>query len=137
MMNGLRFGKGANMSNRYTDCRGQRKIIYHGALRSLRKRANEIEKQRDGGLDFESGQITVPELLKKRISLKQGVRCNPKAGYGFVLSVINEGGFRVPTHQFHPRVGCQAMVYEAASGRTRVRWLVMRTPSARIRSFSS
>jgi len=78
---------------RYTDFRGKRQTIYSANLQELRQKEKEIQKQIDDGLDYESGQITVIELLEKYISLKQGVRYNTKVGYQFVLNLIKKEDF--------------------------------------------
>ena len=69
------------------------KTIYSANLQELRQKEKEIQKQIDDGLDYESGQITVIELLEKYISLKQGVRYNTKVGYQFVLNLIKKEDF--------------------------------------------
>ena len=78
---------------RYTDFRGRRQTIYAATLQELRQKEKEIQKQADDGLDYEAGQITVIELLEKYISLKQGVRCNTKVGYQFVLNLVKKEDF--------------------------------------------
>lgn len=78
---------------RYTDCRGKRKTIYDADLQSLRRKEKEIQNRVDDGIDYEAGQITVLELLKKYVSLKQGVRYNTKVGYSFVLNLVAKEDF--------------------------------------------
>ncbi|MBR2895484.1 MAG: site-specific integrase [Oscillospiraceae bacterium] len=78
---------------RYTDCRGKRQTIYDADLQALRRKAKEIQNQVDDGIDYEAGQITVMELLKKYVSLKQGVRYNTRVGYNFVLNLVAKEDF--------------------------------------------
>ena len=78
---------------RYTDCRGKRQCVYSPALQELRQKEKEIQKQRDAGIDYEAGQITVIELLEKYISLKKGVRYNTQVGYQFVLNLVKKEDF--------------------------------------------
>ena len=42
---------------------------------------------------FAAGQITVLELLKRYVSLKQGVRHNTRVGYNFVLNLVAKEEF--------------------------------------------
>ena len=81
---------------RYTDRKGLRQTIYDADLQELRRKAKQIHSEMDDGIDYEAGQITVMELLKKYVALKQGVRYNTKVGYSFVLNLVakEEFGYR-------------------------------------------
>lgn len=72
---------------RYTDLCGKRRSIYDSDLQGLRRKEKELQRQLDDGIDYEAGQITVLELLKRYVSLKQGVRHNTRMGYKFVLNL--------------------------------------------------
>ena len=61
---------------RYTDVYGRRKSIYAGSLKELREKEDEILNYLNEGVDYAAGGITVLELLKRYIDLKQGVRFN-------------------------------------------------------------
>ena len=65
---------------RYTDGKGVRRTIYDADLQELRRKAKHIQTAMDDGIDYEAGQITVMELLKRYVALKQGVRYNTKVG---------------------------------------------------------
>ena len=66
---------------RYTDGKGVRRTIYDADLQELRRKAKHIQTAMDDGIDYEAGQITVMELLKRYVALKQGVRYNTRVGY--------------------------------------------------------
>lgn len=78
---------------RYKDGRGKRQCIYDADLQALRKKELEIQKELDDGIDYNSGMMTVVELLERYISLKQGVRYNTKVGYNFVLNLVKGEAF--------------------------------------------
>lgn len=81
---------------RYTDICKKRHVIYARDLKDLREKEMEIQKQIIDGIDYAAGRMTVIELLKRYISLKQGVRYNTKVGYNFVLNLVKgeEFGYR-------------------------------------------
>lgn len=78
---------------RYTDLCGKRRSIYDSDLQGLRRKEKELQRQLDDGIDYEAGQITVLELLKRYVSLKQGVRHNTRMGYKFVLNLVAKEEF--------------------------------------------
>ena len=78
---------------RYKDGRGKGQCIYDANLQSLRKKEVDIQKELDDGIDYNSGMMTVVELLERYISLKQGVRYNTKVGYNFVLNLVKGEAF--------------------------------------------
>lgn len=78
---------------RYTDCRGKRQTIYDADLQELRRKEKTIQNQLTDGIEYEAGQITVLELLKKYVSLKQGVRYNTRVSYSFVLNLVEKEDF--------------------------------------------
>ena len=78
---------------RYTDGKGVRRTIYDADLQELRQKARQIQAELNDGIDYEAGQITVMELLRKYVALKQGVRHNTKVGYSFVLNLVAKEDF--------------------------------------------
>lgn len=70
---------------RYTDIRGKWQTIYSSDLKELR--------EKDDGIDYAAGKITMIALLERYISLKQGVRYNTKVGYNFVLNLVKKEDF--------------------------------------------
>ena len=76
---------------RYTDIHGKRQTVYSSDLKELREKV--IQTQLDDGIDYAAGEVTVIALLECYISLKQGVRCNTKVGYNFVLNLIKKEDF--------------------------------------------
>ena len=78
---------------RYTDLCGKRRSIYDSDLQGLRRKEKELQRQLDDGIDYDAGQITVLELLKRYVSLKQGVRHNTRMGYKFVLNLVAKEEF--------------------------------------------
>ena len=58
----------------------------------MRKEA-AIKKDREDGIRFSGGQITVTELAERYIDLKQGVRYNTKVGYRYVLNLLKKEEF--------------------------------------------
>ena len=77
----------------YTDIRGKRQTIYSSDLKELREKKKEIQKKLYEGIDCATGKATVIALVKRYISLKQGVRYNTKVGYNFVLNLIKKEDF--------------------------------------------
>ncbi len=75
---------------RYTNTQGKRRYIYAPTLQELREKEKEVQKLLDEGINYTSGQITVLELLRKYISLKQGVRDSTKYNYAYVLRITEE-----------------------------------------------
>ncbi len=77
---------------RYT-VRGKRYTIYDSDLDSLREKEDKIRKSLSEGVDYAAGDITVTELAKRYIGLKQGVRRTTKESYNFVLKTIEKDTF--------------------------------------------
>lgn len=71
---------------RYTDNKGKRQCIYAGTLKELREKANEVQMIANRGGNYAEGSITVSELLKKYIDLKENLRVRTRITY---LSRIN------------------------------------------------
>ena len=71
---------------RYTDNKGKRQCIYAGSLKELREKANEVQMIANRGGNYAEGSITVSELLKKYIDLKENLRVRTRITY---LSRIN------------------------------------------------
>ncbi|MEE3472782.1 MAG: integrase DNA-binding domain-containing protein, partial [Butyrivibrio hungatei] len=78
---------------RYTDENGKRRTIYASDLKELREKEAAIKKDREDGIRFSGGQITVTELAERYIDLKQGVRYNTKVGYRYVLNLLKKEEF--------------------------------------------
>ena len=55
---------------RYTDENGKRRTIYASDLKELREKEAAIKKDREDGIRFSGGQITVTELAERYIDLK-------------------------------------------------------------------
>ena len=78
---------------RYTDENGKRCTVYASDLKELREKEAAIQKDREDGIRFSGGQITVTELVERYIDLKQGVRYNTKVGYRYVLNLLKKEEF--------------------------------------------
>lgn len=78
---------------RYPDKNGKRKYIYAPDLQELRKKEAEIQRDLDAGIHYAAGEITVLDLVKRYTNLKQGVRYNTRAGYDFVITLLNRYDF--------------------------------------------
>ena len=78
---------------RYTDENGKRRTVYASDLKELREKEAAIQKDREDGIRYSGGQITVIELVEHYIDLKQGVRYNTKVGYRYVLNVLKKEEF--------------------------------------------
>lgn len=78
---------------RHKDVLGKRQTIYDADLKGLREKEQKIQKQLDEGVNYAAGSITVIGLLERYIRLKQGVRCNTRVGYNYVLNLIKKEDF--------------------------------------------
>ena len=78
---------------RYTDENGKRRTVYASDLKELREKEAAIQKDREDGIRYSGGQITVTELVERYIDLKQGVRYNTKVGYRYVLNLLKQEEF--------------------------------------------
>lgn len=91
---------------KYQDALGVRRTIYSWKLTpsdtipkgkrndlSLREKEKQIQKELDGGLVPNGGNLTVLELTQKYIAQKRGVRHNTKANYNFVINIIKKEPF--------------------------------------------
>ena len=78
---------------RYTDEDGKRHTVYSSDLKELREKEAVILRDREDGIRYSGGQITVTELVERYIDLKQGVRYNTKVGYKYVLNVTKKEDF--------------------------------------------
>lgn len=78
---------------RYNDAFGARKTVYANGLNELRDLEKRIEKDIGDGIDYSKGQMTVYELVKRYLSLKQGVRYNTRIGYNFVSNILGKEPF--------------------------------------------
>lgn len=71
---------------RYTDNKGKRQCIYAGSLKELRDKVKEVQMISERGGNYAEGSITVSELLRKYIELKENLRVRSRITY---LSRIN------------------------------------------------
>ena len=78
---------------RYTDEAGKRCTVYASDLNELREKEAAIQRDREDGIRYSSGQVTVTELAERYIDLKQGVRYNTKVGYQYVLNMLKKEEF--------------------------------------------
>lgn len=78
---------------RYTDIRGKRQTIYSSDLKELREKEKEIQRYIDDGIDYAAGNMTVLELSKRYVSLKQGMRYMTKQTYNTVLNLLSKEDF--------------------------------------------
>ena len=91
---------------KYQDAFGKRKTVYSWKLTpadtvpkgkrndiSLREKEKLIQKELDGNLVPDGGNLTVLELVEKYISQKRGVRHNTMANYRFVINIIKKEDF--------------------------------------------
>lgn len=91
---------------KYQDACGVRRTVYSWKLTpsdsvpkgkrndlSLREKEKQIQKELDGNLAPNGGNLTVLELVEKYIAQKRGVRHNTKANYNFVINIIKKEAF--------------------------------------------
>ena len=78
---------------RFTDQCGKRRTIYANNLAELRQKEQDILKSKYEGVDYVAGRVTVVQLIKRYIGLKQGVRYNTRVGYNFVLNILEKEEF--------------------------------------------
>lgn len=91
---------------KYQDACGVRRTVYSWKLTpsdsvpkgkrndlSLREKEKQIQKELDGNLVPNGGNLTVLELVEKYIAQKRGVRHNTKANYNFVINIIKKEAF--------------------------------------------
>jgi len=91
---------------KYQDAFEKRKTVYSWKLTpadtvpkgkrndiSLREKEKQIQKELDGNLVPDGGNLTVLELVEKYISQKRGVRHNTMANYRFVINIIKKEDF--------------------------------------------
>jgi site-specific recombinase XerD len=78
---------------RYTDIFGKRKYVYAQTLQELREKEANIQKDLIDGIDSTSGDMTVHQLVKKHLSLKQGMRKKTMSAYLAVANVLEQEEF--------------------------------------------
>ena len=91
---------------KYQDAFGVRRTVYSWKMTpadtipkgkrndlSLREKEKQIQKELDGNLVPNGGNLTVLELVEKYIAQKRGVRHNTKANYNFVINIIKKEAF--------------------------------------------
>lgn len=84
---------------RYTGHSGKRYTVYAPNLKELRKKEEEIQQNLFRHLDYESGNLSVEELVQRYLRLKNGVRPSTKARYECHLACLKRYPFaKVPIH---------------------------------------
>ena len=78
---------------RYIDPLGKRQTVYASDLKELREKEKEIQEALAEGLNYSAGKITVLELFKRYIDLKQGVRYNTKVSYQTIYNMLEGDAF--------------------------------------------
>ncbi len=91
---------------KYQDAFGVRRTVYSWKLTpadtipkgkrndiSLREKEKQIQKELDGNLAPNGGNLTVLELVEKYVGQKRGVRHNTMANYRFVINIIKKEVF--------------------------------------------
>ncbi len=74
-------------------CAGKRKYLYAPTLMELREKETEVQKQISNGMDYAKGQISVIELVERRLNLQRGFRDNTKKSYTFVINTLKKCEF--------------------------------------------
>lgn len=70
--------KNSTYQYRYNDSFGKRQTIYAPTLNELREKEEAVNKSTCDNLNYAAGKITVVELLRRYIGIKQGVRYNTR-----------------------------------------------------------
>ena len=78
---------------RYTDIRGARQCVYAPDLHELRNKEKTIQKDLNDGIDYAAGNITVLELVKKYVSLKNNLRKSTIERYNGYIRTISTFDF--------------------------------------------
>lgn len=78
---------------RYMDARGKRQTLYARDLQELRRKEDEVRKQREAGLLYLQGKFTVIQLLERYLSLKANMRQSTSNLYQYILNLVKEHGF--------------------------------------------
>ena len=78
---------------RYHDFRNHRRSIYAPTLDELRDKEQLILRDLSDGIDYAAGLMTVLDLVKRYLALKQGTRYNTKINYQFVLNLLEKEDF--------------------------------------------
>ena len=106
----LRTGESQKKDGRYmykyTDSNGKIKYVYSWKLVptdtvpqgakddiALREKIKMIQRDLSDGIVSDGGSMTVYELVKKYTAQKTGVKHNTRAGYNFVLNIIEKEDF--------------------------------------------
>ena len=78
---------------RYTDIRGRRVHLYAPTLEELREKEKEAARDRDDGIDYSKGTISLIQLAEMYVGQKRSVRYNTKVSYGFVINLMKKHDF--------------------------------------------
>ena len=78
---------------RYTDIFGDRHSFNADTLDELRAFEREANRDNEEGREYSAGQITVVELVKRYLKLKQCSRYNTKVNYNTVTKIIEKEPF--------------------------------------------
>ena len=78
---------------RYTDPFGDRHAFNAETLDELRRKEREANRDSEEGRAYAAGDISVIDLVKRYLKLKQRSRYNTKVGYATVTKIIEKGPF--------------------------------------------
>ncbi len=97
--NGILLRKGerqlenGNYQYRYMDCFGDRHSFNAKTLDELRKLEREEQRENEEGRAYAAGEVTVIELVKRYLKLKNASRYNTKVNYDTVTRIIEREQF--------------------------------------------
>lgn len=78
---------------RYKDIHKKEQWVYAATLKDLREKEQAIQKMLSDGIDYSAGSATVLSLVKRYISIRNGVRTTTRIGYDFVLNLLKKYEF--------------------------------------------
>lgn len=78
---------------RYTDMFGIRRSVNADTLAELRQKEKEIQESDSIGIDYNSGNITMMELVERYLQLKSANRYNTKLNYLTVTGILKKESF--------------------------------------------
>ena len=78
----------------YTDLTGKRRVIYAKTLTELRKKEDDLTKDKFDGIDsYIAGNVTINYLFDRYMSTKTGLRKNTRSNYQYVYNRYIRDGF--------------------------------------------
>lgn len=78
---------------RYVDNFGDRKTVYANSLTELRKRESIIQQQKDDGVNYSEGNISIIELVDRYLALKKGVKISTISAIKRTRNVLSKKPF--------------------------------------------